>query len=178
WVWFFIMNKKKGTSSMLVSTLIMAALAVSLLVFGYIKGGGQHITGLNAAWKMMLDILPLLIFAMIVGSMVPILLPKELLVKWVGGESGIRGILVGSVAGALTPGGPFVSFPIAASLLRSGASISAMVAFITGWLIYSLSRLPLEVGILGWKFTLIRVASTFFFPPIAGLIAKALFEGK
>ncbi len=163
---------------MLVSTLIMAVLAVSLLAFGYFKGGGQHITGLQAAWKMMLDILPLLCFAMIVASMVPILLPKELIAKWVGGESGIRGILVGSVAGALTPGGPFVSFPIAASLLRSGASIGAMVAFITGWLIYSLSRLPLEAGILGWKFTLIRVASTFFFPPLAGLIAKALFEGK
>lgn len=163
---------------MFVSTLIMAVLALLLLAFGYIKGGGQHITGLQAAWKMMLDILPLLIFAMIVASMVPILLPKELIAKWVGGESGFRGILVGSVAGAFTPGGPFVSFPIAASLLRSGASIGAMVAFITGWLIYSLSRLPLEVGILGWKFTLIRIASTFFFPPIAGLIAKALFEGK
>jgi uncharacterized membrane protein YraQ (UPF0718 family) len=33
----------------------------------------------------------------------------------------------------------------------------------------------MEVGILGWKFTAIRVACTFFFPPIAGLIAQALF---
>ncbi|RLA91982.1 MAG: permease, partial [Deltaproteobacteria bacterium] len=39
------------------------------------------------------------------------------------------------------------------------------------------SRLPMEVGIMGWKFTLIRVASTFFFPPLAGLMAQALFGG-
>jgi hypothetical protein len=32
----------------------------------------------------------------------------------------------------------------------------------------------MEVGILGWQFTLIRVASTFFFPPIAGFIAQSL----
>jgi hypothetical protein len=35
----------------------------------------------------------------------------------------------------------------------------------------------MEFGILGWKFTLIRLASSFFFPPIAGLIAQAIFTG-
>jgi hypothetical protein len=30
------------------------------------------------------------------------------------------------------------------------------------------------VGIMGWEFTLIRIASTFFFPPIAGLIAQVI----
>jgi hypothetical protein len=30
---------------------------------------------------------------------------------------------------------------------------------------------------MGWKFTLIRLASTFFFPPIAGLIAHLLYAG-
>jgi len=33
------------------------------------------------------------------------------------------------------------------------------------------------VGILGWRLTFIRLASTFFFPPIAGFIAQALFGG-
>jgi len=51
-----------------------------------------------------------------------------------------------------------------------------MVAFLTGWSLWAVSRLPLEVGILGWKFTLIRIASTFFFPPIAGLIAHMFFS--
>jgi len=72
---------------------------------------------------------------------------------------------------------PYVSLPIAAALLRSGASVGTTVAFITGWLLWAFSRLPMEVGILGWKFTLIRIASTFFFPPVAGLIAQALFGG-
>jgi hypothetical protein len=37
--------------------------------------------------------------------------------------------------------------------------------------------LALVLLYLGWRFTLIRPASTFFFPPIAGLIAQALFGG-
>jgi hypothetical protein len=35
----------------------------------------------------------------------------------------------------------------------------------------------MEIGILGWKFTLVRLACTFFFPPIAGIIAQIAFSG-
>jgi uncharacterized membrane protein YraQ (UPF0718 family) len=76
----------------------------------------------------------------------------------------------------MAPGGPFVSLPLAAGLYRSGAGIGTMVAFLTGWSLWAFSRLPMEVGILGWKLTLIRIGSTFFFPPIAGLLAHFLFN--
>ena len=152
----------------------MGVLALALLAAGYLKGQGQHIGGMRSALRMTVDILPLLFFAFIVAGMVQALLPRELLSKWVGAESGIRGILIGSVAGGFAPGGPYVSLPIAAGLLRSGASVGTMVAFLTGWSLWAIARLPMEVGILGWKFTLVRVASTFFFPPVAGLIAQTL----
>jgi len=155
----------------------MGVLAAILLFIGYYKGEGQHISGMKSALSMTIEILPLLVFAFIVAGMVQVLLPRELLAKWVGVESGMRGILIGSVAGGLAPGGPYVSLPVAAGLLRSGASVGTMVAFLTGWSLWAVSRLPMEVGILGWKFTLIRIASTFFFPPIAGLIAQAFFAG-
>jgi hypothetical protein len=51
-----------------------------------------------------------------------------------------------------------------------------MVAFLTGWSLWAVARIPMEVGILGWKLTLARVASTLVFPPIAGLIASVLFD--
>ncbi len=160
---------------MLIPTIIMGVLALTLLSIGYFRGQGQHLTGLKSALNMTVQILPLLAFAFIVAGMVQALLPKDLISKWVGVESGIRGLLVGTVAGALAPGGPYVSLPIAAGLLRSGAGIGTMVAFLTGWSLWAVSRLPMEVGILGWRLTLIRLASTFFFPPIAGWIAQTLF---
>jgi uncharacterized membrane protein YraQ (UPF0718 family) len=171
------MNKKRSGMRMLIPTLIMGALALVLLFWGYYKGQGQHITGIKSSMSMTVQILPLLIFAFLVAGMVQALLPRELIAKWVGAESGVKGILIGTVAGALAPGGPYVSLPIAAGLLRSGAGVGTMVAFLTGWSLWAVSRLPMEVGIMGWKFTLIRLASTFFFPPIAGLIAHTLFAG-
>ncbi|MBU1627957.1 permease [bacterium] len=160
---------------MLISTLIMAVLAASLLYIGYSKGENQHIMGLKIASKIMVDIVPLLFCALIVAGMVQTLIPQEQISKWVGAESGIKGILVGTVAGGFSPGGPFVSLPIAVALVKSGSSVGTMVAFLTGWSLWAIARLPMEVGILGWKLTLIRFASTFFFPPIAGLFAQFLF---
>ncbi|MEJ2055615.1 MAG: permease [Calditrichaceae bacterium] len=157
---------------MLIPTVIMGVLALLLLIMAYDKGDGQYKIGLQSAWKMTIEILPLLIFAFIVAGMIQVLLPKELLSKWVGAESGWRGLFIGTVAGGLSPGGPYVSLPIVAGLLKSGASAGTMVAFLTGWSLWAVGRLPMEFGILGWKFTVIRLASTFIFPPIAGVFAN------
>ena len=161
---------------MVIATVIMGVLAIILVSIGYYKGGGEHVLGLKSAMNMTVQILPLVIFAFIVAGMVQVLIPHEFLSKWIGRESGIRGILIGTVAGSLVTGGPYVSLPIAAGLLRSGASVGTTVAFLTGWSLWAFGRLPIEVGIMGWKFTLIRMVSTFFFPPIAGLIANRLFS--
>ena len=50
-----------------------------------------------------------------------------------------------------------------------------IVAYLTAWSLCAVARLPMQVGIVGWKPTLIYLASTFSFPPIAGLIAQAVF---
>ena len=162
---------------MLIPTLVMGVLALVLFIVAYQKGQGQHVGGMKSALNMTIQVLPLLIFAFVVAGMIQVLLPREVLSKWVGAESGIRGLLIGTVAGGLTPGGPYVSLPIAAGFLSSGAGIGTMVAFLAGWGLWGIHRLPMEVGIMGWKFALIRTACTFFFPPIAGWIAQALFGG-
>ena len=170
------MNRKRGFRQMLIPTIIMGVLAIVFVFLTYQKGGGAHILGFKAAGNMLIQVVPLLIFAFIIAGMIPLLVPQETISRWVGSESGLRGILIGTVVGGFLPGGPFVSLPMAAGLLRVGAGIGTMVALLTGWSLLAFTRLPLEMGIMGWKFTLVRLACTFFFPPIAGLIANALFS--
>jgi len=155
----------------------MGVLAVVFILLACQKGEGIHIVGLKAASNMLLQVAPLLIFAFIVAGIIPLLIPQEAISRWVGTGSGLRGVLIGTAVGGFLPGGPFVSLPMAAGLLRVGAGVGTMVALLTGWSLLAFSRLPLEIGIMGWKFTLIRLACTFFFPPIAGLIANKLFSG-
>jgi uncharacterized membrane protein YraQ (UPF0718 family) len=171
------MDKKRRNLNMLIPTIIMAVLAIVLLAVGYSKGEGQHIQGLRSGVKMIVEILPLLLFAFIVAGMVQVLLPQELLSRWIGEESGLKGIFIGTVAGGLTPGGPYVSLPLVAGLLKAGAGVGTLVAFLTAWSLWAVARLPMELGILGWKFTFVRLICTFFFPPIAGFLAQMFFSG-
>ncbi len=161
---------------MLIPTIIMGVIAIALLIFAYLKGGGEHILGLKGAGNIMLQVLPLLIFAFIIAGIVKVIIPTEMISKWVGAESGFRGILIGATFGGLTPGGPFTAMPIAAGLLQTGAGIGTMVAFMTGWSLWAFTRLPLEIGLMGWRFTAIRLACTLFFPILAGLIANLFFS--
>lgn len=156
---------------MLIPTIIMAAIAVVLFWVAANKGGGLQWKGMEFGFRLTLATLPLLFFAFAVAGLVQVLVPKELLAKWVGEGSGWRGILIGTVAGGFAPGGPYVSLPFAAALLRGGAGTGTMVAFVTGWSLWAVSRLPMEIGIMGLRFSLIRLACTFFFPPIAGFLA-------
>ncbi|RTZ90847.1 MAG: permease [Deltaproteobacteria bacterium] len=162
---------------MLIPTIIMGVIAAILVAIGFFRGQGQDVQGIKVAVKLTIEMIPLLLFAFIIAGMMEVLIPSQIISRWIGAESGFRGILIGAMAGSLTPGGPFVSFPIAAGFLRAGAGIGTMVAFVTGWSLWALTRLPLEVGILGWRFTLIRITCTFIFPPLAGLIANFLFRG-
>jgi len=159
---------------MLFATLIMAAAAFGLVIFGYFRGQNQHVTGLQRAWSMCLSILPLLLFAFIAAGMVQVLIPREMIARWIGEGSGLRGILIGTLAGSFVTGGPYVSLPLAAGFLKAGAGIGTIVAFLSGWSLWAFSRWPLEIGILGWKVALIRFVSTFLFAPLAGLLASLL----
>jgi uncharacterized membrane protein YraQ (UPF0718 family) len=170
-------DKKRRNSSMLWSTVVMGFIAVALVIIGIQKGQGQHVTGLKSAMNLTVQVLPLVAFAFVAAGMVQVLVPREILAKWVGTESGMRGIILGTVAGGLSPGGPYVNIPTVAALLHSGASAGTTVAFLTSWSLWAITRLPMEVGLLGWRFTAVRLASTFFFPPIAGLIAQRFFGG-
>ena len=170
------MSQTRRKSGMLIPTIVLAVIAIVLISIAIYKGEGQHLIGLKIASKMTIQILPMLIFAFIIAGMVQVLIPQEMIAKWIGADSGFKGILIGTIAGGLSPGGPYVSLPIAVAMLRAGAGVGTMVAFLTGWSLWAVSRLPMELGILGWKFTLIRLACTFFFPPIAGLIAHFLFS--
>jgi len=162
---------------MVIPTAIMAVFAIAALLYGYSKGEGQQITGLKLSLKMTAEILPLLVFAFILAGMVQVLMPQAQINRWIGDASGLRGILIGTLAGGITPGGPYVSLPLAAGLLKAGAGWGTMVAYVTAWSLWAIARVPLEVGIMGWRFTIIRFACTFFFPPIAGLIAQVFSSG-
>jgi uncharacterized membrane protein YraQ (UPF0718 family) len=159
---------------MFTSTLIMGVLSIVLLIFGYYKG--QHIAGLKVSINMMLEVLPILFFAFIIAGMVQVVIPKEVFSKFIGEKSGLKGLVIGAIAGSLAPGGPYVNIPLVASFLKMGVRFGVVVSFFTGWLLLSISRLPMEIGLLGWKFSLVRIISSIIFPVAIGFISEIIIK--
>ena len=114
--------------------------------------------------------------AFVIAGQMQVLVPKDIVGQWLGEKAGLKAMLVGSLAGALTPGGPYVSFPIALSLSKSGASIGCVVAYLVAWTMWGLSGLVFELSVLGPRLTLAKRLSTLAFPPVAGMVAQALFR--
>jgi uncharacterized membrane protein YraQ (UPF0718 family) len=156
-------------------TLIMFGLLVVAIIIAFLKGDNTHIEGLKVGGKMIIRMFPLLIVAFLLAGFIETLIPREFIGKWMGAGSGWKGLLVGTLAGGLTPGGPYVCFPIIAGLWKSGAAIGPLVAYLTGWSLLAVNRIPYEIGFIGAKFALVRIASTIIFPPIAGWIAQTVF---
>jgi len=103
-----------------------------------------------------------------------VLVPREWIQGALGQDTGLRGILFASAAGVATPAGPFVSLPIAATLLGAGASVPSVVAYLSAWSLLALHRLVAwEVPILGARFAFVRYAVCLGLPILAGLLARA-----
>lgn len=160
---------------MLIASFIMIAIAAAV-TFAALQREmplGPHV---SEALRTSLFILPLLLAALLTASLIQDLIPAEQVSRWIGEGSGFRGLLMGTVAGALAPGGPFVSFPLVAGMMKAGASIGVLVAFISSWSLLAIQRIPLELGFVGWRFVFVRILCTFFFPVVAGWLAQILFR--
>ena len=156
------------------TTLILAAVAVVLLAIAFWRGRDLPLAGLRAGGRTLWRNLPLLLLGFVIAGLAQVLIPKELITRWLGSEAGVKGVLIGCVVGGLVPGAPYATFPFVAALYRAGASLGAVVGFVSAWALWSLSRLPVEMALIDPKPALIRYAVTFAVPPVAGLLAEAI----
>ena len=101
------------------------------------------------------------------------MLPKRVVERWLGAGSGFKGIAVATFAGAFTPGGPFLAFPMVLALYRAGADWVPLITYITSWSILSMARLLVfEIPFVGGELASVRYFSTLILPPLAGLLAR------
>ena len=165
------MKNRKGNHAMDISTLALLALTAGLIIYAFIKDKSMIFEGIKLAGATLWNNLLLLLIGFLLAGLVQVLIPKNLIVSWLGNQAGFKAVLIGCVAGGLIPGAPYAAFPIAAGFYRAGAGLGAMVGFITAWSLWSVTRLPVEIALISPKAAILRYAITFIFPPLAGFIA-------
>lgn len=125
--------------------------------------------------SMVLKTIPRIVAAMLVAGMIWVMLPRDRLTKMIGSDSGIKGLVVASAAGIVTPGGPSAAFSLLAVLGAAGADRGALVAYIASWSMLGFQRIIVwDVPMMGAEFSLTRFLVSLPLPILAGLIARAL----
>jgi uncharacterized membrane protein YraQ (UPF0718 family) len=153
---------------------LVAALSIGAAIYVYIRFGSA--TFVQILWDdilLLATILPKVVAGCLIGALVRILVPRDVIVRLVGEGSGLRGLLIATGAGAIFPGGPFTIFPLAGVFLISGADRGAAIAFVSSWLLIGINRVIIwELPFFGTDFILDRVAVSLLMPIAIGYLAR------
>lgn len=157
-----------------IKVLVINLSALGCLIFAFVKDKTKTKESLIIAAKSFLRILPVvLIIIIFIGLLLGFVTPDGIS-RIIGEKSGFKGTLLAALAGTILHIPSIISFPLAAALLRSGATITAVAAFITTLTMIGTVTLPLEIKELGKKMALLRNGMSFLIAIIIALIMGAI----
>lgn len=151
--------------------VIVAALAMAaarrhgLLLRGAARQGGAEF----------LRLLPRIMIGVMGSGYIAAALPQDTVGQWLGDSSGLLGIAIATIAGALTPGGPVVGFALGAAALKGGAGAPQVIAYSTAWALFAFPRLFMyELPILPARVVWLRVVTSLPVPFLAAFAAMLI----
>ena len=156
------------------STAIILSISIAAGVAVYLRDGTDKVIAiLTKDLELLVGMLPKMAAGCLIAAFVTRLLPREVVARVVGSESGLLGILVAMTMGAVLPGGPLTIYPVAGAFLVLGADVGTAVAFITAWNLLGYNRaLIWELPFFGPEFVGWRILIALPLPIIGGLLAR------
>ena len=172
------MENKRESRKLDSTVLILVVLVLIAVAIAFWQGGTQQvISGLTQAGSLINSVWLRLLLGFALAGLVQVLVPRQLIAKWLGHASGLRGILIGSYIGIIMPGGPYVMMPIIASIYRAGAGVGPIIALLTGRAMLGIQMLIVwQIPFLGVEIALSRYIACLFLPPLVGLAGAAVIR--
>ena len=152
------------------STLVLYGLAGVLFALSWRKDRAKTQLALKKAWKTLSGMVFLMGSIMLFAALGVVLVPQEVLVRVLGGESGFFGAFLASLVGSVTLIPGFVAFPTAKILLDAGAGVLQIGVFVSTLMMVGVVTLPLESRIFGIKAAVGRNALAYLWSFVAGYV--------
>jgi uncharacterized membrane protein YraQ (UPF0718 family) len=162
------------------SFLVLLALTLAGgVAVGIVSGWGRVVDILLETFGFLAVLAPKIGAGIFIAATLPILLPRDRVGRLIGRESGVRGLVVATACGAAIPGGPMMTFPLAAGLGVAGADLGAVIAFISGWSLLGLNRtLIWEFSFLPADLVWTRYLLSLPMPVLLGMAARSLMQRR
>ena len=163
-------KKKPFIDRTLIGLFAMAAVTGAACYV--LEGREAFFESFHTDLKNFLDIAPKMAGALMLSAYIQLLLPREVVARYLGVQSGARGMALAAGLGFATPGGPSTSFPVVAALHYAGTGRAPLVCYLTAWSTLGFNRILLwEMPFLGAEFALFRQLASLPLPFAAALIS-------
>ena len=157
-------QKKKMMRDWLFLGITIVAVILLLLIF---PTKTDAVT--STVQQYFIEMMIILPAVMVIMGLFAVFISNETVVKHLGKTSGIKGIALSILIGTLPTGPLYVAFPMAATLLKKGASVSNIIVFLSAWACIKIPQEMVEFQFLGIEFMALRLILTIIFVIIMGI---------
>lgn len=151
------LEKLRATLRADILLLSLAGTAAIILCVLLPSNRSKFIESSTTYLKEMVMVLPAVLILM---GLFTVWVKRETVVRLLGEGSGISGILLGIFLGTLPTGPLYIAFPLASMLLKKGARIATVMAFLSAWACIKIPQELVEIQFLGIRFALLRLFTT------------------
>lgn len=166
-----IKQKKKMMGDWLFLGITIVAVIILLSIF---PGKTDAVT--STAQEYFIEMMVILPAVMVIMGLFTVFISDETVVKHLGKTSGIKGIALSILIGTLPTGPLYIAFPMAATLLKKGASVSNIIVFLSAWACIKIPQEMVELQFLGGEFMFLRLILTVIFVILMGVIIERIIE--
>ncbi len=164
----------KGVLEMDIFTKVFWAITLLWFAGSMIKDRKKTLDSVKMSTGMMKGMGSEIVAILFLIGLILTFIPPETIKQFMGGSNVLLSTVVFAFVGSITLIPAFVAFPLAGSLMDSGASIVPVVAFITTLTMVGVVTFPLEKKEFGVKFTITRNLLSFAFAIIIALVMGVL----
>lgn len=123
----------------------------------------------------MLKILPVVL---VLTSLIDTWVPKQVIMKGLGENSKVKGVLLAIALGSLSAGPIYVAFPMCRMLFKKGAGIGNIVIILSTWAVVKVPMLITETKFLGIDFMSVRWVLTIISIVIMSFLVAKIVKRK
>ena len=166
------MKKNKKQKNNMLRSLIFLGITIILTIILLLLFPEKQSAAAEASMELLVEMIKILPAVMLLMGFFTIWVPREMVVRYLGKASGIRGILLSILLGALPTGPLYVAFPLASGLIKKGARIGNIVIFLSAWACIKIPQEMIELQFLGFPFMAARLILTIILVIFMGLLIE------
>ena len=168
--------KKNATAKGTIRDVILLGITLSIAIILLSIFPDRQDIVFTTSWEFFVEMIWILPAVMILMGLFMVWVSKDIVVKYMGRTSGIKGLFLALLFGALPTGPLYAAFPVAAALIKKGACISNVIVFLSAWACIKIPQEMVELQFLGLNFMASRLILTIVFVSLMGVAIEHMIE--